>query len=351
MSWVGDNIIDPITGKSGQEAAERVAETQVQAAERAGTAQAEAITEAAAIQSEAAKEAARQQAEAAREVARLETEAARQAAELQARSAEQAIAEQRAGREQFVQRTDPFRQVGLAASVPLLQELGIQIPEGLAAQYGGAIPTAAPAPEQVKTPLYDFLMKESFEDIQESAAAQGRLRSGGTLQDLQARAAELASIEQQRAEQRQDVLKQQRFSNLFNLLGLGSNVATGQATAGLQSAGQIGGLLTQLGAAQAAGLTGAAGAAGRGIAGAAGAGAQGLLGAAGATGAGLTGAAGALGQAQLAAGQAQAQGILGAQQARQQGATDIMGLFGFGGGGGFSGAGGGGSSGILGMFV
>lgn len=337
MSWVGDNIIDPITGKSQRKTAENAATTQAQAAESAGIAQAEAIKESASIQAEAAREAARQQADAAREVARLETEAAREAAALQAQSAEQAIAEQRAGREQYMQTTDPFRQVGLAASVPLLQELGIQIPEGLSS-YGGSIPAAPPAPEQAKTPLYDFLMKESFKDIQESAAAQGRLRSGGTLQDLQSRSAELASIEQQRAEQREDVLKQQRFNNLFNILGLGSNVATGQATAGLQSAGQISGLLSNLGAAQAAGVMGAAGAAGRGISGAAGAGAQGLLGAAGATGSGLTGSANVLGQAQLTSANALAQGMLGAGQAREQGASNIMRLAGMLTGGGGSGA-------------
>lgn len=95
-------------------------------------------------------------------------------------------------------------------------------------------------------PLVSFLREEGFEDIQESAAAQGRLRSGGTLEDLSRFNVNLASTVAPQ-------LQNQRFNQLFNLLNLGSGAATGQGTAALQTASNIGNLLQTQGAAQAQG--------------------------------------------------------------------------------------------------
>lgn len=76
-------------------------------------------------------------------------------------------------------------------------------------------------------PVVDFLRKEGFEDIQESAAAGGRLGAGGTLRDLTQFNTDLTSTIVPQ-------LQNQKFNQLFNLLGLGSNAASGQAT-GTQS--------------------------------------------------------------------------------------------------------------------
>jgi hypothetical protein len=100
-------------------------------------------------------------------------------------------------------------------------------------------------------PIVSFLRDEGFEDIQESAAAGGRLGAGGTLRDLTQFNSDLTStvIPQ---------LQNQKFNQLFNVLGLGANAATGQGTAGLQTASNIGNLLGAQGAAQASGAFGRA---------------------------------------------------------------------------------------------
>ena len=95
-------------------------------------------------------------------------------------------------------------------------------------------------------PVVDFLRNEGFEQIQESAAAGGRLGAGGTLKDLTQFNTDLTStiIPQ---------LQNQRFNQLFNTASLGANAAAGQGTAGLQTASNVGNLLGQKGQAQAQG--------------------------------------------------------------------------------------------------
>lgn len=112
-----------------------------------------------------------------------------------------------------------------------------------------AAPDAAQAPpsmlEQVN-PLVSFVRDQGFQDIQESAAARGQLRSGGTLRDLTEFNTNIASTVVPQ-------LQQQRFNQLFNLLGLGSNAAAGQGTAALSTASNIGNILQGVGGAQAQG--------------------------------------------------------------------------------------------------
>lgn len=92
-------------------------------------------------------------------------------------------------------------------------------------------------------PIVDFLRKEGFEDIQESAAAGGRLGAGGTLRDLTQFNTDLtATIVPQ--------LQNQKFNQLFNLLGLGSNAASGQATGTQSTAVNTQNLLSSTGVAQ-----------------------------------------------------------------------------------------------------
>lgn len=257
-------------------------------------------------------------------------DAAGDAADDQARAAQQGIGEQRAAREAFERRTDPFRQTGQAAALPILELLGITPPPELLpqtqqvsalqsqldainsqlsatptpppispnpkrdqgidlqnarrmadwrasqpdqsalmaqrdqltqqiaqAQAAPAAPAATAAPNQQQSllaqvnPLVDFMRQQGFEDIQESAAARGRLGAGGTLRDLTEFNTNLAATVVPQ-------LQQQRFNQLFNLLGLGANAAAGQGTAGLQTATNIGNLMGNIGSAQAQGAIGQA---------------------------------------------------------------------------------------------
>jgi len=158
--------------------------------------------------------------------------AAGKAAKAQTRAAETGVAEQRAARLAFEERTEPFRQAGLAGAEQLTSFL--QDPTQQLAEIN---------------PIVDFLRNQGFEQIQETAAAGGRLGAGGTLQDLTRFNTQLASTVVPQ-------LQNQRFNQLFNVAGLGANVAAGQGTAGLQTASNIGNLLGAAGQAQAGGIIG-----------------------------------------------------------------------------------------------
>lgn len=225
------------------------------------------------------------------------------------RAAQAGISEQQAAREDFNRRTQPFTDIGLAASPALAQLLGIQVPSqdvsrlegqladidrrieagppvassvgasglGKFAQVAGrgtqpvagdfdpealqaeradvssqldaarldASPQAGPLTQLDEiNPLVSFLRDEGFEGIQESAAARGRLGAGGTLKDLTRFNTQLASTVVPQ-------LQQQRFNQLFSVLGLGANAATGQGTAALNTASNIGNLQGNIGQAQA----------------------------------------------------------------------------------------------------
>lgn len=103
-------------------------------------------------------------------------------------------------------------------------------------------------------PLIDFVSKgpeselertEGFTQIQNSAAANGKLRSGGTLKAL----TEFNSMLNSRN-------RNSRFNELFNLATLGSNAAARQSTNTLNTASQVGDLTTGGANAKAAGLVG-----------------------------------------------------------------------------------------------
>jgi hypothetical protein len=88
---------------------------------------------------------------------------------------------------------------------------------------------------------------EGFTQIENSAAAGGKLRSGGTLRGL----TEFNSMLNSRN-------RAQRFNELFNLATLGSNAASRQATNTIGSAMVQGDLITGAGNAKAAGTVGVA---------------------------------------------------------------------------------------------
>jgi hypothetical protein len=99
-------------------------------------------------------------------------------------------------------------------------------------------------------PLVSFLRQEGFEDIQESAAARGRLRSGGTLKDLTEFNTQLTSTIVPQ-------LQEQKFNQLFNVLGLGQSSAVGQGQAALQTGSNIGNFQASIGQSRAGGILGA----------------------------------------------------------------------------------------------
>lgn len=100
-------------------------------------------------------------------------------------------------------------------------------------------------------PLLSFLRDQGFEDIQESAAARGRLGAGGTLKDLTEFNTNLSATIVPQAQS-------QRFNELANILGIGTNAATGQGNAALQTGVYKANLLSNRGAATAGGITGKA---------------------------------------------------------------------------------------------
>lgn len=233
------------------------------------------------------------------------------AAEVGVEAAESGIAEQRAARESFEARTQPFADVGSFAGERLkgfvtspLQAPQFTDPTQQLQAQQFTDPTqqlqnflADPTQQLAEiNPIVDFLRNQGFERIEESAAAGGRLGAGGTLQDLTRFNTQLAStiipqlqqqkfgqlstaaqIQQQQQQQefgqlstaaqiqqnqqklefdRTFSLENQRFNQLFNVTGLGANVAAGQGTAGLQTASNIGNLLNVAGQAQAGGIRG-----------------------------------------------------------------------------------------------
>lgn len=162
----------------------------------------------------------------------LGAKGAKDAAKIQSRAADRGIDVQQQALESFEERTDPFRQIGL----------------GAADEFQNFLADPSAGLDDI-APIVSFLRDEGFEQIQESAAARGRLGAGGTLEDLARFNLDLSSTVVPQ-------LRQQRFNELFSTVGLGANVATGQGTAGLNTAGNITNLLGAQGAAQAGGKQG-----------------------------------------------------------------------------------------------
>ena len=164
----------------------------------------------------------------------IQNRAARRSSRAGQQETNNAIEEQRLARQAFLDRTQFAVDLGGFA--------GDELKNLLSNPNAGL--------EQIN-PIVDFLRKEGFNDIQESAAAGGRLGAGGTLRDLTQFNSDLTStvIPQ---------LQNQRFNQLFNVLGLGTNAATGQGNAFLSTANNIGNLFTQRGIQRQQGIQGRA---------------------------------------------------------------------------------------------
>lgn len=158
----------------------------------------------------------------------FQSRASRRATEAGVRGQELAIGEQRAAREEFRELSQPFLDFGRSGIDPLMELLGLSGGDRLSQL------------DEIN-PLVSFLRDQGFEDIQESAAGRGF--TGGTLN-------ELAEFNTQLAGTIVPGLQQQRFNQLFNVVGLGANTATGVGTAGLQTASNIGNAFGNIGSIQ-----------------------------------------------------------------------------------------------------
>lgn len=162
-----------------------------------------------------------------------QAEAAEGAARLQAQSGREAIEFQREALAQTREDLAPARaQLDFAA--PLLQQ-AIQDPSS----------------RVLNNPFFQAMAGQQEQRLLASAAARGKVGSGGTGDDLQRNLLLLGNQ-----------FAQQDVGNLFNLSTLGANAAAQTGTATQQTAGQVSNLMTGIGAAQAAGQVGAANARG-----------------------------------------------------------------------------------------
>ena len=133
------------------------------------------------------------------------------------------IEEQRAAREAFEERTQPFLDLGLSA--------GEQLQSFLQDPSAGL--------EQIN-PVASFLQEQGFRSIREGGAGGGR----NVDQDLSRFQTGLTSTLVPQ-------FQQQRFNQLFNVLGQGQNAAVGQGQAALTAGSNISNLLGNIGQAQA----------------------------------------------------------------------------------------------------
>lgn len=99
-----------------------------------------------------------------------------------------------------------------------------------------------------KTPGYQFALQQGLQGTQNGFAAQGLGSSGAAMKGAANYAEGLAST-----------TYQQQVGNYMNLAGLGANAAAGVSNAGMSAGTNIGNAMMGAGAAQAGGLSGAAG--------------------------------------------------------------------------------------------
>ncbi|MBL4664271.1 MAG: hypothetical protein JKY22_12135 [Flavobacteriaceae bacterium] len=154
--------------------------------------------------------------------AREQRKGAQSAADAGERAGLAGIAEQRAAREAFEARTQPFLDLGLSAGE----------------QLQGFLQDPSAGLDQIN-PVASFLQEQGFRQIREGGSGGGR----NVDQDLSRFQTGLTSTLVPQ-------FQQQRFNQLFNVLGLGQNAAVGQGQAALTTGGNISNLLGNIGQAQ-----------------------------------------------------------------------------------------------------
>lgn len=161
--------------------------------------------------------------------------AAGKAADAQSASSEAGIAEQQRQYDKMVELLSPYVRSGNAALEAQQAILGMNGP--------GAQETAIRGIEGSE--YFKSTARQGENAILQNASATGGLRGGNTQ-------GALAQFRPQLLNQ----LVQQQYQNLGGMTSLGQNSAAQTGNAGMQSAGNIGNLLAQGGAAQAGGIIG-----------------------------------------------------------------------------------------------
>lgn len=159
-------------------------------------------------------------------------EAAQKAAETQAESGRMAIEEAKAAREQSRADLQPFTQFG-GGVLPQIQNL--LTPEGQVAYLGES------------NPLFQAALANLNKQTSQQAAIRGRTGAGDTKQNY---------LQNWQAAAMPYLQNQQNM--LFNAAGLGQSSAAGQANQSMIAGQNIGNTLTDIGAARAGGIVGAA---------------------------------------------------------------------------------------------
>ena len=163
--------------------------------------------------------------------------AAKSAGQYQSDAAMAGVAEQKAAREELAKRLEPYAAVGAPALQQQMAALGLAGPEAQATYVK----------QQEESPIFQALARQQEEAILQQASATGGLR-GGNVQGA------LAQFRPALLNQ----FLQQQYTNLGGLTSLGQQSAAGIGTAGMQTAGAIGDLLGQAGAARAGAALGSA---------------------------------------------------------------------------------------------
>lgn len=162
--------------------------------------------------------------------------AAGKAADAQSEASEAGIEEQRRQFDKLVELLSPYVNAGTGALGRQQAILGLQGKEAQQAEISGI----------ENSPYFQSTFAQGENAILQNASATGGLRGGNTQGALaQFRPALL------------NQLVQQQYQNLGGITALGQNSAAQQGNAGMQSANNIGNLLSQSGSAQAGGIIGA----------------------------------------------------------------------------------------------
>jgi hypothetical protein len=169
--------------------------------------------------------------------ARSSARGAERAAGAQSEAASEAIAEQRYQFDKLQELLKPYVEAGPPALQQQQAFLGLR----------GAPEQEAAISALEQSPLFQSAVKQGEEALLQQASATGGLR-GGNIQ---------AALAQFRPAMLQEQIAQQ-YQNLAGLTSLGQRSAAGQGAEGMQSAGAIGNLLGQRGAAIAGGALGKA---------------------------------------------------------------------------------------------
>lgn len=161
-----------------------------------------------------------------------QAKAAEAAGEIQARASESAIAEQRRQFDILTELLRPYVEAGQ----PALQQQQALIGLRGAPEQQAAITTLE------QSPFFQSAVRQGEEALLQRASATGGLR-GGNIQ---------AALAQFRPQMLESQIAQQ-YERLGGLATLGQRSAAGQGAAGMETAGSIGNLLAQRGAALAGG--------------------------------------------------------------------------------------------------